>query len=238
MKKILSSLAFTLIELLVVISIIAILASLAIPAITSALVKGQETQALNNEKQIHLATFNMSTDRVSTGDSTIGWPGDLIAASGTVAGITTVGGFVKVLSDNNYLKPGDLKVFAAAGVIPYTGNNLTTTPFLSAAAPAPSNCAYTIYAVQEADGASAIFLSTINATLVPDSTTDATCHFTLDPNSKVFGDKGYVIFHRGGDGAILGKNQAAKTSLQGSMPILTGSTPTAGAGWLNYGNSQ
>ncbi|MEI8342698.1 MAG: prepilin-type N-terminal cleavage/methylation domain-containing protein [Verrucomicrobiota bacterium] len=237
MKKILSSLAFTLIELLVVISIIAILASLAIPAVTSALVKGQMTQALNNEKQVHLATFNMSTDRVSTGDSTIGWPGDLMAASGTVAGVTTVGGFVKILTDNNYLKPGDLKVFAAAGVIPYSGNSLSITPFKSAAS-GETNCAYTIYAVGEADGASAIFLATTNATIKVDSATEGTCHFELDSTSKVFGDKGYVIFHRGGDGAILGKNQASKIALQGSLPILTGSSPSAGSGWLNYGNSQ
>jgi len=235
MKKILSSLAFTLIELLVVISIIAILASLAIPAITSALVKGQMTQALNNEKQIHLATFNMSTDRVSTGDSSIGWPGDLMTSASNQ--VKTVGGFVKVLVDNNYLKPGDLKVFAAAGVTPYTGNSLATTPFLSKATGATNN-AYTIYGVTEADGASAIFLSTINATIAVDSATDATCHFTLDTAKTPFGDKGYVIFHRGGDGIILSKNQASKVNLQGSVAILTGSSPSAGSGWLDYGDSQ
>ncbi len=47
--------AFTLIELLVVISIIAILASIAVPVFGEVLVKGAQTKALSNAKQIGLA---------------------------------------------------------------------------------------------------------------------------------------------------------------------------------------
>ena len=47
--------AFTLIELLVVISIIAILASIALPVTTAVLVKGAQTKALSNAKQIGIA---------------------------------------------------------------------------------------------------------------------------------------------------------------------------------------
>jgi len=229
MKKILSSLAFTLIELLVVISIIAILASLAIPAITSALVKGQETQALNNEKQIHLATFNMSTDRISTGDSSIGWPGDLMTSASNA--VNTVGDFVAVLVNNNYLKAGDLKVFAAAGVTPYSGGDLSTTTFYANPNNANNNCAYTIYAVGEADAANAIFLATNNATMTVSNSTS--CTFTLSPTTNPFGDKGFVIFHRGGDGIILNKTQAGKSNLLGS-PCLKSGTGGGGAGsaWL------
>ena len=208
MKKIKSLLAFTLIELLVVISIIAILASLAIPAITSALVKGQMTQALSNEKQIHLATFNMSTDRVSTGDSSIGWPGDLMAA-----GALTSGSFTAILVANNYLKVGDLKVFAAAGIAPFTSGTLPTTGL-----PAANN-AYNIYPVQETDSSNAIFLVTKNASFVSTGTNT----FNLTGTANPFGNKGYVLFHRGGDGVVLNANQATKPDLQGSACLLSAS---------------
>ena len=47
--------AFTLIELLVVISIIAILAGIALPVFSTVMVRGQQTKALSNAKQIGLA---------------------------------------------------------------------------------------------------------------------------------------------------------------------------------------
>jgi prepilin-type N-terminal cleavage/methylation domain-containing protein len=54
--------AFTLIELLVVISIIAILAGIALPAFTTVQVKGRQTAALSNVKQILLACKIFATD--------------------------------------------------------------------------------------------------------------------------------------------------------------------------------
>src|SRR5262244_3040367 len=72
-----SSSAFTLIELLVVIAIIAILAAFAVPALTSALAKGQMTGTMNNARQMYIAQFQMSNDGAATGDATSAWPGDL-----------------------------------------------------------------------------------------------------------------------------------------------------------------
>src|SRR2546425_6504294 len=72
---------FTLIELLVVIAIIAILAAFAVPALTSALKKGQMTGTLNNARQLYLAQFQMSNDGAATGDASSAWPGDLIASN-------------------------------------------------------------------------------------------------------------------------------------------------------------
>ena len=195
----------TLIEILVVLCVFAVLASLAIPAIFvpvgHAPIRGQMVQALNNEKQIHLASFNMATDRISADDKSIGWPGDLVA-SGTMP--CTVTDFVKVLVNNNYLKIGDLKIFAAEGVTPFKGTDINQFSPVN-------NCAFRIYCIQESDNADAVFLTTRNAILNVSNTT-----FSLDPNSVPFGDKGYVVFHRGGDGAVLNKNQGSIPKFQGS----------------------
>jgi prepilin-type N-terminal cleavage/methylation domain-containing protein len=203
MKKILSSLAFTLIELLVVISIIAILASLAIPAITSALVQGQLTQTLSNAKQIHLATFNMSNDSLTTGDQTIGWPGDL---SGTNA-IQTTRQFVQLLVNGDYLKAGDLKIFAAQGIQPFvpavTGGT-DVTNFSGA-----NNNAFKIFYVTSQSDSGTIFLETKNFTYGGAQ--------PLSPGVAPYGDKGFVVFHKGGDGSKYKKGQATQTNLLGQL---------------------
>ena len=54
--------AFTLIELLVVISIIAILAGIALPVFSQVQIKGAQTKALSNSKQIGLALKVYATD--------------------------------------------------------------------------------------------------------------------------------------------------------------------------------
>ena len=69
--------AFTLIELLVVIAIIAVLASIALPVFTSVQIKGAQTKALSNGKQIALALRLYASDNNGT------YPSYLVDADGT-----------------------------------------------------------------------------------------------------------------------------------------------------------
>lgn len=72
-----TSASFTLIELLVVIAIIAVLASIALPVFVSVQVKGAQTQALSNAKQIALALRLYASDNNGT------YPAYLVNPDGT-----------------------------------------------------------------------------------------------------------------------------------------------------------
>lgn len=195
MMKALRSSAFTLIELLVVISIIGILASLALPAISGAMVRGQMTQTLSNMKQLHLATQQMALDATTTGDTNLGWPGD--TGSNFVTWATNLLG-------GSYLSSSDLaKLLSAPGVVvpvPATNN-------------APAKSALILYSVSENSDGSTVFLSSANFT---NSTTGGDAPSS---EAKPYGNKGYIVFRKAGDGAILQARQvgAAYTNIIGGF---------------------
>src|SRR5438067_2504279 len=195
--------AFTLIELLVVIAIIAILASLAIPAVTGAIVKAQLNQAVSNARQIYLSAYQMAIDNNTTGDQNLGWPGDLFNRTGT-AKVDSATAFVNRLLTYDYLKAGDVvKIFTAPGITPWSGGN---QPFDAA-----TNSAFKIYKVTEQDAATTVLLCTKNYTY--------NTAFTASDSAKVpFGDKGFVVFHKGGDGVSLKKQQATALTQVGLLP--------------------
>ncbi len=209
--------AFTLVEMLVVIAIIATIAAFALPAITGALVRGQLAQAVSNARQVHLATFAMTTDGTQTGDAKYAWPGDLAASTDATVQITSVADFVQRLVDNDYLKAGDLKVFAAPGISPWVGTYVKPADANSKGAFAPvfdgdKNCAFKIYKVTDKDPGNAIFLATKNFSYSSNSNT------AISSTATPFGDKGFVVFHKGGDGTFYKKQQATSKSLLGSPP--------------------
>jgi prepilin-type N-terminal cleavage/methylation domain-containing protein len=197
----LKRLGFTLIELLVVISIIGILASLAIPAVTGALVRGQMTGQLSNMKQLHLATQSMALDSVTTGDTNLGWPGD-IGGEWAAWATNIVGG--RYMTTNDFAK-----MISAPGVI--------VAPDADPANPGKS--AAVVYSVRESSENSVVFLSSANFTNSSSGGTAPTAE------SRPFGNKGFVVFRKGGDGAVLSERQAGQSNLVGGFTNVVGSQP-------------
>ncbi len=189
--------AFTLIELLVVISIIAILASLAVPAVTGALTRGQLTGSLNNARQLQLATQTMALDAFTSGEGA-GWPGD-----GDGSGWDT---FCQDLVDGRYLTEADLRKIASAPGVQIQPNEFP-----------PSKSGLQVYAIRENDPSDSIFVSTYNWTGFQELSEDAV----------PFGNKGFVIFRKGGDGNVYQARQATSESL-GNENLATGLAPSPG----------
>ncbi|MFY8216883.1 MAG: type II secretion system protein [Chthoniobacterales bacterium] len=189
---------FTLIELLVVISIIGILASLAIPAVSGALTKGQLTGTLNNARQLHLATQTMDLDNTAAGQGS-GWPGQSNTATPP---LTSFGAWVSALT-NGYLSITEIrKLMTAQSEVP-------------ANIPTPTPNAFNVYQVGNVEDSLAIFITTRNW--------DATQSATLPTSaSKPYGDKGVVVFRRGGDGAIVQNRFLTNTN---AVPLPTNGNP-------------
>jgi prepilin-type N-terminal cleavage/methylation domain-containing protein len=170
--------AFTLIELLVVISIIAILASLAIPAVNGALVRAQLSQSLSNCRQLTLASTSLAMDSVATGDANMPGWPSTNNFSTWIEQLTNAG-----------LGTNDIKKLLTAG-----GVGPTSWP------PQAGQVALNVYAVSEASSGETIFLTTRNW--------DASSPAALSPSATPYGDKGFVAFRKGGDGAIYTARQA------------------------------
>ena len=198
MKLIKSLTAFTLIELLVVISIIAILASLALPAITGALVRGQMTQSVNNMKQLHLVAQQMAMDSSVSGDTNIGWPGDMPTpgwdkwATNVVPGYMTTNDFAKMVSAQGVTAPLNT---APTGLTPGT----------------KSGRAIILYNVSETNDTTTVIFSTSNFT---NNTSGGTAPLAA---ALPYGDKGFVVFRKGGDGAVLKGLQAGQSNIVGGF---------------------
>ena len=187
MKLIKRITAFTLIELLVVISIIAILASLALPAITGALSRGQITQAMSNARQIFIANTQMALDAVTTADTNLGWPGD-------IGGTNTSWSSWATALVPAYMTTNDFsKMLSAPGLVRGTNSAITQA----------SPSALTVYAVTDASTMESTFITTANYTNGQ----------ALSSVAKPFGDKGFVVFRKGGDGAVYLQAQATNTTL-------------------------
>jgi prepilin-type N-terminal cleavage/methylation domain-containing protein len=190
MKRKTSS-AFTLIELLVVIAIIAVLASFAVPAITSALTKGQLVGTVNNARQYYLAGYQNALDGNSNADPNYSWPGDYNPA------VTTLSAYSSKLVTNQYLKTGDLaKLLSGPGAI--VGATSTTDTSGVTTVTLTGTPGLKVYEIKDGDSANAIFAVSANYTY----------NTALTATASPFGDKGFVVMRKGGDALSLRKNNA------------------------------
>jgi prepilin-type N-terminal cleavage/methylation domain-containing protein len=209
--------AFTLIELLVVIAIIAILAALAVPALTSALAKAQMTGTMNNARQLYLAQFQMANDGAATGDSSLAYVGDLPAADRA-----TLVAYANALVRPGYLRAGDVgKLMSAPGsalVTSVTAGTPETVNFDGGTA------ALKVHPLVDGDSSNTIFCTSHNYVY----------NSAVLGGSIPYGQKGFVVMHKGGDGAVFKNGQAVDTgwpnvdAFRSNVGIKTGGTFNAG----------
>jgi len=182
----------TWVEVLVCVVIVLVLWSLSIPAVTAGPSKSTLTASLSNMKQLHLVTQQMAVDGVTAGNTNLGWPGDTGGSFSNWSAQILKGG---------YLTTNDLcKMLSAAGCIVPQGK-----------IPQMNQTAVRLYAVTDASPTNAVLLTSANFTNTPAGGEP------LNPSAKPFGNKGFVVFRKGGDGAVLRPNQTGQTNLIGSF---------------------
>ena len=213
--------AFTLIEMLVVISIIAILAAFAVPALTSALTKGQMTGTMNNGRQMYLAAQQMALDGSANSDPNLAWPGDY-------APLPNLSQYMTRLVDNDYLKVGDVqKLLSGPGAAAAVTSDNATPPVITVA----GTSALKIYPVTESDASNAIFA--VSRNYVYD--TALVAQVNNAPNNP-FGQKGFIVQRKGGDASVLRANNAIDNGNIPQFEAQVGKKPGEAQGTASQGD--
>jgi len=157
--------------------------------------RAQMAQALSNMKQLQLATEQMVLDGKTTEDTNLGWPGN--------TGWTFTNWAAKLVPE--YLSTNDLSKLLSIG-----GRHNRRDVM-----PGGNTNGVLVYAVGSNSARNAVFLSSANFTNTPAG--------GVAPGAVAvpFGDHGFVVFRKGGDGVILKARQAGKTNLVGAfVPLL------------------
>lgn len=186
-----SSAGISAVEIVVILGVLFILILLAVPLVSTSLVRDGHPQVISNMKQLHLATQQMALDGTTTENTNIGWPGDI---GGTFSNWTAQH------LDGHYLSKEDLcKLLSAPGIVVSKEN-----PFIT------NKTALLLYNVSENSDGEVVFLTTANFTNTPTGG-------ILDTNAKPYGNKGFAVFRKAGDGAMLRPRQVGLTNIIGSF---------------------
>jgi type II secretory pathway pseudopilin PulG len=186
---------FTLREFVVCLVVAGILIFLMLPIIhTRDDFSGSMGQTFSNMKQLHLATQQMALDGFTTTNASLGWPGDTGGSFSNWAAQLVHGG---------YLTDDDIFRFLSAPGVTMPPGKLPTT----------NRTGLLLYSVKDESMGDAVFLSTANFTNTP-------AGGILDPSAKPFGSKGFVVFRKAGDGAILLPTKVGQTNAIGSFAPL------------------
>lgn len=185
------------VEVVVGLSVACVLAAMGLFWLEANRPKPSMMQQLRNFRQLHLATQTMTLDGTTTGDTNLVWPGDSDGRFAT---------WVKMLVPA-YLSTNDFRKLV-------TWQDMKVS---SRGIPLMKETAVRVYGVKESSPANAVFLTSANFT-----NTAKGGGGPLDPKAQPFGDRGFVVFRRGGDGAILMKSQAGNTNVIGAYEPMMG----------------
>ena len=137
----------------------------------------------------------MAMEQLTTGDTNWAWLGDL-------PNINDVQTYANHLVTNDFMKAADaVKVFNGGGLPRGTFENNSVTI-------SSSNSPFNFYRVKDVDANVTVFITSRNYSY----------NSPLDASTKPFGDAGFMVMRKGGDGAIFRKTQATDTNLVGSLP--------------------
>ena len=139
----------------------------------------------------------MATDGATNSDSNLSWPGDDPA-------VTTLQAYCEKLVRNDYLKGGDLQKILTA---PGANSTVTVTADDPAAVSLGGRSALKVHRVTGTDASTTIFATTANYTY----------NTALPATAAPYGDKGFVVLRKGGDGSVFRKNQATQANTGGDF---------------------
>lgn len=205
----------TLVELLVLLAVLFILAFLALPQTETCYPRGRALRALSNMKQLHLATQQMALDGTTTGDATLSWPGTnnfSYWATNLVPSYLGTNDFIKLMSAQ---PPPPAAWYEPRYWFPLDQSGRSARP----AMPMGNTNAILVYQVEEQSATNAIFLSSANFTNTP-------AGGVFNPSANPFGQQEenattFVVFYKGGYGAVLLPKQMGNRNLVGSyLPLL------------------